>query len=165
MAADVNGTSTTPSWTPNSPAGAHINSNLSYNASNIASLQDSSLLRVTEEPPTISPDYDTWNITLGAISSGLFVLVTAGLLLAVIGLQKYLRRRNQTLSDDTGVFTPRRGSKAGLDMIDNQVVLTGHSSLQRGSAQLALQNELKRHLEQLDPQKKDIVQKLLVHPP
>ncbi|XP_072022478.1 uncharacterized protein [Amphiura filiformis] len=165
MAADVNGTSTTPSWTPNSPSGAHINSNLSYNASNIASLQDSSLLRVTEEPPTISPDYDTWNITLGAISSGLFVLVTAGLLLAVIGLQKYLRRRNQTLSDDTGVFTPRRGSKAGLDMIDNQVVLTGHSSLQRGSAQLALQNELKRHLEQLDPQKKDIVQKLLVHPP
>ena len=124
MEADVNGTNAaTETWTPNLVANnIQLFSNLSYNASNIAaSLQDSS--QVTKEPLAIlSPEIDQWNVTLGAIASGLFVLVTAGLLLAVVGLQKYLRRRNQTLSEDTGVFTPRRGSKAGLDMIDNQVV-------------------------------------------
>ncbi len=122
MASDVTSTITTSSWTPLVPTGAIANQDLSYNASNIASRQDSSSSSSSQELLTNSPELDTWNISLGAIASVVFVLVTAGLLLAVIGLQKYLRRRNQTLSDDTGVFTPRRGSKAGLDMIDNQVV-------------------------------------------
>ena len=114
-------------WSPSSipQGGAHqLYSNMSqHNDSDPSRLIHEESL--TREPPgqsSSSLDYDMGNILMGSIASLTFLLITAGLLLGIVGLQRYLRRRNQTLSEDTGVFSPRRGSKAGLDMIDNQVV-------------------------------------------
>ncbi|XP_022096352.1 uncharacterized protein LOC110982320 [Acanthaster planci] len=92
-----------------------------------------------------TPSQYTWNLILGITASVIFVLVTVAALFGLIAFKRYMRKRNRTLSADTGVFSPRRGSKAGLDMIDNSVVLTSHSSLQRsGSLRKQFQKLLSR---------------------
>ncbi|XP_038074234.1 uncharacterized protein LOC119742401 [Patiria miniata] len=92
-----------------------------------------------------TPSQYTWNLIIGITASVVFVLVTIAALFGLIAFKRYMRKRNRTLSADTGVFSPRRGSKAGLDMIDNAVVLTSHSSLQRsGSLRKQFQKFLSR---------------------
>ncbi|XP_071796174.1 uncharacterized protein [Asterias amurensis] len=90
------------------------------------------------------PSY-SWNLVVGITASVVFLLVTAAVLFGLTVFRNYMKKRNRTLSADTGVFSPRRGSKAGLDMIDNTVVMIAHSSLERsGSIRKQIQKFLSR---------------------
>lgn len=80
---------------------------------------------------TLNEFDSTWNFWLGVIASIFLIMLAASVLIGLTCFRNYLRRRNRTLSDDTGIFAPRRGSKAGLDMIDHdvKVILTQHRIL------------------------------------
>lgn len=98
--------------------------NDSSSASQISPAAGVSNLQLQSRSLITFEDIDaTWNFWLGVVASAFLILLAAVALIGLTLVRNYLRRRNRTLSDDTGIFAPRRGSKAGLDMIDHNVTV------------------------------------------
>lgn len=100
-----------------------------------SSIDDVSLRPASNHPQsrassTVDGIDATWNVWLGILASGFLILLATVSLIGLTFVRNYLRRRNRTLSDDTGIFAPRRGSKAGLDMIDHNVTVVSIPYLQ-----------------------------------